>query len=83
MKNNKFSALDSGLFDSAELNKSQLRVVTGGATTWTNYNSAGTVTGSGTDTIGTNAVTTFSSGGGDPRSDAKIALPHDLNPRTN
>lgn len=57
MKNDKFSSMESGLFNSSELNKAQLRAVTGGQTTFKTVGG-----GSGTDTINTDNSTSFSDG---------------------
>lgn len=76
-----FEKLQSGLFDSSRIETEQLRVITGGATNWSEYNSNMEQVGGGTDCIGANYVTTFTTligptNWGD-RDDSKIAHPND------
>ncbi|MBP6826449.1 MAG: hypothetical protein KA165_07810 [Saprospiraceae bacterium] len=74
MTNKKFSALESGLFDSTMLKTEQLRVVTGGATSYEVWKNK-VMTASGGDSINTTSGwTTYTSGGatGDGQNDRAV-----------
>jgi hypothetical protein len=57
MKNSKFENLQSGMFDASQLQGTQLKAITGGATTWTNLSGSQ----AGTD-HNKNGHTTYSDG---------------------
>ncbi|MBK9212998.1 MAG: hypothetical protein IPO14_08635 [Saprospiraceae bacterium] len=54
------------------LDQNQMRHILGGATSWYTVNKCGDITGSGTDTIGADKVTTYSAGGGSPKDDSNL-----------